>query len=34
MDGIILYLFIDLIAIATVWVELSKIDLHAKGTDE
>lgn len=34
MDGIILYLLIDLIAIATGWVELSKTDLHAKGTDE
>lgn len=34
MDGIILYPPIDLIAIATGWVELSKIDLHAKGTDD
>ena len=34
MDRIILYLLIDLIAIATGWVELSKIDLHVKGTDD
>lgn len=34
MDRIILYLLIDLIAIAAGWVELSKVDLHVKGTDE
>lgn len=34
MDRIILYLLIDLIAIATGWVELSKIDLHVKRTNE
>ena len=34
MDRIILYLLIDLIAIATGWIELSKIDLHVKGTDD
>lgn len=34
MNRIILYLLIDLIAIATGWVELSKVDLHVKRTNE
>ena len=34
MDGIIPYPPIALTAIAAGWVELSKVDLHVKGTDE
>lgn len=34
MDRIILYLLIDLIAIATGWAGLSKVDLHVKRTNE
>lgn len=34
MDGIILYLLIDLIAIATGWVGSSKTDSHVKRTNE